>query len=422
MMPETTPRNTQQQERALAEPDATQPPQSQIHDVVHAGKPPVRWSARRRRDAWFLLLILLLGIVTIFVLSNGATLRSGQANVTQAGTSPTSVPTVSATSGTLVPSVRTMVRAAQMRLYPFPSSNVGLMQPAADAQGNVWVGEMYANRLARLDSRTGVVTTWEPPNGKYGIMTAALDTRGNVWFVEQGANYIGRFDPQQQTFRVFPLGTSNGHPLGPQALQFDAAGNLWFTGVSAGRIGRLDPTTGMIQTWVVPPPAPKLSALPFSLAVTHDGQIWFGDLTGGAVGHLDPATGRVTLYHLANPQAQVFSMASDARGRIWFTEIVPGRLGMIDPSTGRITELPVPAIAGNPAALYGLIVAPSGDVWFVNNGAGALVRYSPKDASYTFFQLSLPSSAPYGLTLGPAGRLWFTASGSSANAIGEMNP
>ncbi len=421
-MPETTPRNTQQQKHALAEPDATQPPQSQIHDVVHADKRSVRWSARRRRDAWFLLLVLLLGVATLVALSSGATLRSGQANVTQPGTSPTSVPTVSATSGTQVPSVRTMVRTAQMRLYPFPSSNVGLMQPTVDAQGNLWVGEMYANRLARLDSRTGVVTPWEPPNGKYGIMTAAVDTRGNVWFVEQGANYIGRFDPVRQTFRTFPLGTSNGHPLGPQALQFDASGNLWFTGVSAGRIGRLDPTTGVIQTWVVPPPAPKISTLPFSLAVTHDGQVWFGDLTGGAVGHLDPATDRVTLYRLADPQAQVFSMASDARGRIWFTEIVPGKLGLIDSATGRVTELPVPAVAGHPAALYGLVVAHDGAVWFVNNGADALVRYSPKDASYTFFQLSPPSSAPYGLTLDSAGRLWFTASGSSANTVGEMHP
>jgi virginiamycin B lyase len=417
MIPETTPRNTQQQKHALAEPDATKTLQSQIHDVVHAGKPPVRWSARRRRDAWFLLLILLLGIVTIFALSNGAATVKQRANIAQLGTPPATT-----TSGTPTPPARVLVRTAQKRLYPFPSSNVGLMQPAVDAQGNVWVGEMYANRLARLDSRTGVVTTWAPPNGKYGIMTAAVDTRGNVWFVEQGANYIGRFDPVRQTFRTFPLGTSNGHPLGPQALQFDASGNLWFTGVSAGRIGRLDPTTGVIQTWVVPPPAPKLSALPFSLAVTHDGQVWFGDLTGGAVGHLDPATDRVTLYRLADPQAQVFSMASDARGRIWFTEIVPGKLGLIDSATGRVTELLVPAVAGHPAALYGLVVAHDGAVWFVNNGADALVRYSPKDTSYTFFELSLPSSAPFGLTLDSAGRLWFTASGSSANTVGEMHP
>ncbi len=115
-------------------------------------------------------------------------------------------------------------------------------------------------------------------------------------------------------------------------------------------------------------------------------------------------------------------MAHDAKGRIWFSEIVPGKLGMIDPATNRIIELPVPAISGHPPFLYGLVVAPSGDVWFANNGANALVRYTPAVATYTFFQLYASSGGLYGLTLDPAGTLWFTASGSSANYVGEITP
>ena len=420
MIPEIKPRATQQPHHAVLEQSEAKAPQSGTCNAAHMGRLSARWSTRRRRDAWFLLIILLMGIVTIFVLSGTGGRGSGQANGTPSASSPAPITTASAGSGT--PAAVAIVHPAQIHLYPFPSSNVGLMQPAVDAQGNLWVGEMYANRLARLDSRTGMVTTWEPPNGKNGLMSTAIDTHGNVWFVEQGANYIGRFDPTKQTFRAFPLGTSNGRPMGPQDLQFDASGKLWFTAPVAGRIGRLDPTTGVLQTWPVPPPAPKSSALPFSLTVTPDGQVWFGDLTGGAVGHLDPATGRITLYHLADPQAQVFSMASDARGGIWFTEIIPGKLGLIDSRTGKITELAVPAVAGRPAALYAVVIARTGDVWFVNNGANALVRYAPDKAAYTFFQLSLPSSAPYGLTLDKAARLWFTAAGPSANYGGVMTP
>lgn len=395
-------------------------PPPRIPVVPRRKRGSARWSARRRRDAWFLLGVLLLGILTLFTLANADAQLSGK--LTQTGLSPTTVTTVSTTSGTPAPTAVATVRAAQVHLYPFPASNVGLMQPAVDMQGNVWVGEMLANRLARLDLRTGAITTWDPPNGKNGIMTTAIDTQGNVWFVEQSANYIGRFDPTRQTFRTFPLGTLNGHPMGPQALQFDASGKLWFTALIGGRIGRLDPTTGTIQTWPVPPPTTGTRSYPFSLTVTSNGQAWFGDIVDGAVGHLDPTTGRVTLYRLADPQASVFSMASDARGRIWFTEIVPGKLGMIDPTTDRLRELPVPVILGKPPALYALVVAHNGDVWFVNNGANALVRYSPKDSTYTFFQLSLPSSAPYGLALDRAGKLWFTVAGSSANAIGVMTP
>src|SRR2546427_225029 len=94
--------------------------------------------------------------------------------------------------------------------------------PQSKTHEAVHADVMSANRLARLDSHTGAVTTWDPLNGKYGIMSTAIDRNGYAWFVEQGANYIGRFDPVQQTFRTFPLGTAQGHPLGPQDLQFDA--------------------------------------------------------------------------------------------------------------------------------------------------------------------------------------------------------
>ena len=400
-----------------AEPNEIKAPQSKTYDTVHADGLPAHWSSRRRRDGWFLLVVLLLGMGTILVLSHVGTLSQKQSN----GSPPAPLPT-STTSATPAATARVIVRVAQVHLFPFPPSNVGLMQPAVDAQGNVWVGEMSANRLARLASHTGVVTTWKPPNGKYGIMTTAVDTKGKVWFVEQGANYIGRFDPATQTFRSFPLGIVNGHPLGPQDLQFDTRGQLWFTALLGGRIGRLDPATGAVQTWPVPSPNPATPATPFSLTVTPDEQVWFGDITGGAVGHLNPATGRVTLYHLANSQAEVFAMAHDSGGHIWFTEIGPGRLGKIDTTTNSVAELPVPTLFGKPAALYGLVVTHDGNVWFVNNGADVLGRYAPGKVAYTFFQLALPSSGPFGLTLDAAGKLWFTADGPSANYVGAVTP
>jgi streptogramin lyase len=417
MLHEATPQKTQQHEHTPEEPRERKASQSKTYNTLHADGLSARWSPRRRRDAWFLLVVLLLGMGTILVLSNVGALSQKQSKSLGSATLPTST-----TSVTLEATARVFVRAAPVHLYPFPQSNIGLMQPAVDAQGNLWVGEMYANHFARLASHTGVITTWAPPEAKNGIMSTTIDAQGNAWFVEQGANYIGRFDPTRQTFRIFPLGTVQGRPMGPQALQFDARGLLWFTATSGGRIGRLDPATGSVQTWPVPPPGAGVRSAPFSLTVTSDGQVWFGDITGGAIGHLDPATGHVTLYHLADPQATIFSMAHDAKGRIWFTEITPGKLGRIDPATDRVTELPVPTISGHPPFLYGIVVTPSGDVWFANNGANALVRYTPGKATYTFFQLSASSGGLYGLTLDPAGHLWFTASGTSANAVGEMTP
>jgi virginiamycin B lyase len=367
-------------------------------------------------DIGFMLFVLLLATATILTLWRGGLTLNQQAKST-------SSPSTNAPSPPQAPISFTVVRAQAVHLYPFPhQGDVGLMQPAVDAQGNVWVGEMYANRLARLDSGTGQITTWEPPHGNDGIMDTTVDAHGMVWFVEQDANYIGRFNPLTQTFRVFPLGIVSGRPLGPQDLQFDRSGKLWFTAPTAGRIGRLDPVTGEMRLWTTPAPGTSVPSYPFALTVTSNGQVWFGDLTGGAVGHLDPGTGKTTLYHLANAQAQVFSIAADTRGRIWFTEIVPGQLGMVDLATNKVTEWEMPSLAGRPSALYEMAITHNGDIWFANNGTNTLVRYSPNTARYTFFQLPASSSGLYGLVRDASGTLWFTLDNSSVNAVGKMTP
>ena len=73
-------------------------------------------------------------------------------------------------------------------------------------------------------------------------------------------------------------------------------------------------------------------------------------------------------------------------------------------------------------ALYQLVLDHQGNVWCVDVGADALVRYAPGKHTLMLFHLSLPKSAPFGLTLDPAGMLWFTAGGSSGNFVGELAP
>lgn len=322
---------------------------------------------------------------------------------------------------TVASAAKTIRYPSQPHLYTLSPTNTGLMQPTVDVNGNVWVGEMNANRLARLNTRTGVVTTWVPPNAQNGIMTTAVDRRGVVWFVEQGANYIGSFDPAQEVFRTFPLGVAHGHLLGPQALAFDASGKLWFTAPSGGQVGRLDPTTGVITTWDVSAPRGGTRSAPFSLTVTGDGQVWFGLLAGGAIGNLDPSSGRITLYPLPNAQTAVFSMAADSKNRIWWTELNTGRLGELDPATQTLLEVPVPAEPGGTLpSLYAITVTHDGTVWFADNTANALVRYEPITRAFTFFQFSSPSNAPYGLALDMRGFVWFTAASSST--VGEVAP
>ncbi len=390
-----------------------------------------RWTwgrVPRGSDAGFALAVSLLVVVSVLLL----TLVGGTLDPHTIGSRPvvrTPAPTgasagAAQTSGPMSGpmSARTVVHHSPVQVYALPEQQAGLMQPAEDARGDLWVGAMGTNRLLRLDARTGAVDAWEPPNGRNGSMQTVIDAAGRVWFTEQNANYVGRFNPATQTFATYPLGTVNSHGMAPQDLQFDAAGRLWFTEVSGGRIGRLDLASGAIDAWPVPPPAPGVASYPFSLAVTSAGQVWFGYLGGGSVGHLDPSTGRVTLTHLSDPHAQVFSMAADAHGHVWFTELERGRSGLIDAATGRVTELEVSTALGTPSGLYEVVVARDGDVWFPVTSANVLVRYAPGTATFTFYPLPVPASVPYGLALDAStDAVWFTAS-VAASYVGKLSP
>ncbi len=378
-----------------------------------------------RRDFWFLL-----GMVWLVVISTIALTAGGNALTAARNTATVSAPAATATSApestqpaaTTAPSGNASVLPARERVYPLPPPVPGLMQPAVDAQGNVWFGEMSTNRLGRLDPTTGQVTTWQPPGGRNGIMQVVADLHGDIWFTEQVANYIGRFDPATQTFRTYALAQVNGHTSGPQDLALDASGALWFTEVSAGRIGRLDPATGAVSAWDVPLPAAGTAAYPYSLAVGPDGTVWFGYLAGGAIGRFDPASQRFTLYHVPNPQAQLFAVALDGSGRLWFTELEQNAIGVLDTRTGSVQEIAVPATLGGAGGLYDLTVTRDGSVWFACSGSNALVRYRPGSRDFAFFQLSTPASIPYGLAQDSAGRLWFTADDTTQNYVGMVQP
>ena len=378
-----------------------------------------------RRDFWFLLGMVWLVVISAVALTAGGNALTAEHSTTTTGTraaTATATPAAPQPAATAAPSGNASVQPARERVYNLPPPVPGLMQPAVDAHGNVWFGEMSTNLLGRLDPRTGQVTTWQPPGGHNGIMQAVADAHGDIWFTEQVANYIGRFDPTTQRFRTYPLAQVNGHTSGPQDLAFDPSGVLWFTEVSVGRIGRLDPATGAVSAWDVPLPAAGTAAYPYSLAIGPDGTVWFGYLAGGAISRFDPPSQRFTLYHVHNAQAQLFAMALDASGRLWFTELEQDAIGVLDTRSGSVEEVAVPATLGGAGGLYDITVTRDGSVWFACSSANALVRYRPGGRDFAFFQLSTPASIPYGLAQDSAGRLWFTADDTSQNYVGMVQP
>jgi virginiamycin B lyase len=392
--------------------DTTQPTTSGPNPDETSARRPL-WTRLLRRDAGFGVAVLAALLATVLVISRPSTPTRTTQPQSQTPTCPAIVTPQGGQSDATV-------RAATARIIQMPNTKAGLMQPAIDADGNIWVGEMSANKLARIDTKTCKVTEWTPPHGNYNIMETAVDRQGKVWFTEQAANYIGRFDPATQAFTVYLLDQAIGARMSPQDLAFDADGNLWFT-LLGGRIGWLDVATGAMKSWPVPLPKGADHAYPFSLAVTPT-SIWFGYLSGGAIGRLDRATDEIELFPLQSNRAAVYAMAADAVGRIWFTEMQPAILGNVDPKTGKVTEMPVPQDAGDASILYGMETTEDGAVWFASAGANALVRYVPGKDTFTFYQLPASQSIPFGLALGHDKGIWVSGDGADDNYVAQILP
>lgn len=362
----------------------------------------------RTGDTVFMLGVLLIGVLSVTGLQG------------LAGRMPTASPSAQTRAQSTKASLPQGAVAANETVYHLPQVNPGLMVPAVDGQGRIWVGEMAENALAMLDPRTGKTQAWTPPSGRYNIMEEVVDAQGYVWFTEEAANYIGRFDPIRQTFRIYPLGKVNGLSVGPEAMALDAHGNIWFTEVTGGALGRLDPATGQITTYPLPAAPGGKTAFPYALTIAPDGAVWYGNLSGGGVGKVNPTTGQVTAYSIGDPKAQIYSMTMGPDGAVWFTELLTNTFGRIDPATGKTRMVTVPATLGNPATLYD-VVRRGDALWFTSTGANALVRYVPATQRFTFYQLATTASVPFGLALGGDGALWFTADGSP-NYIGVVRP
>ncbi len=265
--------------------------------------------------------------------------------------------------------------------YDMPGPTRMPFSAAPDKNGYLWIPNFgVANKISRLDPKTGAMTDYPVPNiGTAGIHSAVPAADGSVWLTEQATNKIGRWDPVTQkiteyqdaylpgkegisaggskhTLRIDPKGRvwSTGSPLtmfDPETGKFtridvhsntydvevDKNGDVWFTAPGGNKIGRVDGTTMKVSEW--PIPTPKGS--PRRMAFAPDGSIWVGEFAG-KMARFDPKTETFKEYTLAGPEPNPYAVGVDAGGYVWYNSHLMDVVGRLDPKTGNVTEYPFP--------------------------------------------------------------------------------
>jgi virginiamycin B lyase len=259
------------------------------------------------------------------------------------------------------------------------------------------------------------IREFEVPTPKSRPHDPALAPDGSLWYTGQGANKLGRLDPKTGQFQEYTLKSRNS---GPHGLVADKDGNIWFTAISGGYIGKLNPMNGEIAEYR---PADGTEIDPHTPAFDHNGILWFTNEETNYIGRLDPKTGKMTLAKSPTPHAVPYGIVILPNNTPIFCEFGTNKLASIDPNTMRIREFSLPVAGTRPRRLA---LAPDGTIYYTDFARGYLGHFDPSSGKLLKEWLSPggAESEPYGISITKDGRVWYSESGVRPNTIVRFDP
>ena len=308
-------------------------------------------------------------------------------------------------SAALVALASARAPAAKITEYPL-SAGTGPYTLTLGPDGNIWIAEWGANKIARL-SNAGALTEVDAytPSGvcnPFGI-TAGLD--GTLWFTcttSGRVNQISTYGSSQISY-----GTQSP-PTGQIAVGSD--GKFWY---AAGAVGvYLLDWAGGIDTAVASNPAGKVSGV----APGPHGQTWFLEWQHGGIALFDGSGAGSTLSSFGVNQN---SFVVQCRGHGWVAMTDANQIRRVEPTPLGLTswhDYPLAGVANSPT---GIACGLDGSVWFSLYAANKIARLK-NDGSDTYEEFPIPtaSSGPWGVAIGSDGSVWFAE--SSVHKVGRL--
>ncbi len=151
----------------------------------------------------------------------------------------------------------------------------------------------------------------------------AADSRGGIWVAELGANRLARIDSGDGSIRRLPLPPGSS----PRGLATAPDGAIWAGLFQSHRLLRVDPSSFKMRAW--PMPSGERSS-PYAVTVDSAGGVWVSEYSANTIVRFDPTTERFRVFPLPTPRSRVQAIAADREGRLWYVGGFSGRLGVIE--------------------------------------------------------------------------------------------
>src|SRR5436309_2883923 len=297
--------------------------------------------------------------------------------------------------------------------FDFPQAVV------VDSAGNIYVSDVFNNRVRRIDAATGNINTYVGGGDKSGDAAEgaggtsakisnpealAFDRDGNLIVSEQ--DRIWRVNKNTRTLQTFTkeLGTSYGMALASNGDIYIGDGFSYVLKYAQGSSeGTIVAGGGTFVGDGLPATAAVLRA-PVGVAVDRDGNLFIADFANALVRKVDAKTGLISTYAgnggyydtqdglpatqlpVGAPSAVTF----DPQGNLYIADYVNGRVKRVDKTTGIMTYYagggsppPGSPTEGIPAtsARFDQLVAigfdATGNLYAVDQGTNKVWRVDP---------------------------------------------
>ncbi len=100
------------------------------------------------------------------------------------------------------------IKTGKVTVLEPPTPDQGARRVWSDSDGNIWVSEWNAGKLAMYDPQIDLWKEWKLPGNNPKPYAVYVDTKDKVWISDFGSNSMYRFDPLDESFKEFNIPSS----------------------------------------------------------------------------------------------------------------------------------------------------------------------------------------------------------------------